>query len=98
MPFYLRKSISLGPLRLNLSKTGLGASAGVKGLRVGMNALGKKYLHAGRGGLYYRRSLESQQPASEAAPRHKKTAWLWIALVLAFIVADHFWHVSKLLK
>lgn len=58
MPFYIRKAFSLGPLRFNLSKSGLGLSAGVKGLRVGVTAKGKGYLHAGRGGLYYRQSLE----------------------------------------
>ncbi|WP_444460021.1 DUF4236 domain-containing protein [Rhodobacter capsulatus] len=30
MPFYLRDSVSLGPFRINLSKSGLGISAGIK--------------------------------------------------------------------
>ena len=34
MPFYLRKSLSLGPIRFNLSKSGLGASVGVTGMRL----------------------------------------------------------------
>ncbi|HET9947751.1 MAG TPA: DUF4236 domain-containing protein, partial [Longimicrobiales bacterium] len=55
--FYLRKSLKLGPLRLNLSKSGVGMSVGVPGLRVGMSPRGRSYLHAGRGGLYYRTSL-----------------------------------------
>ena len=59
MPFYIRKSISLGPVRFNLSKSGLGVSLGVKGLRVGTGPRGK-YLHMGRGGLYYRTSLEGK--------------------------------------
>ena len=68
MGWYLRKSLKLGPLRINLSKSGLGASVGVKGLRVGTGPRGK-YLHAGREGLYYRRSLESKgDSASEASP------------------------------
>lgn len=29
MPFYLRKSVSLGPFRFKLSKSGIGVSAGV---------------------------------------------------------------------
>jgi hypothetical protein len=29
MGFYLRKSVSVGPLRFNLSKSGVGVSAGV---------------------------------------------------------------------
>ena len=35
MGWYLRKSLKLGPLRFNLSKSGIGTSIGVKGLRVG---------------------------------------------------------------
>lgn len=58
MGFYLRKSISVGPLRFNLSKPGIGVSAGVKGLRFGVGPRGN-YVHMGRGGLYYRATLPS---------------------------------------
>ena len=58
MPFYLRKAISAGPFRFNLSKSGVGLSVGVKGLRFGIGPRGN-YIHAGRGGLYYRTSLNS---------------------------------------
>jgi len=54
MPFYLRKSFRLGPLRLNLSKRGVGVSGGVTGARIGIDATGREYVHAGRRGLYYR--------------------------------------------
>lgn len=71
MGWYLRKSLRLGPLRFNLSKSGLGASVGIKGLRVGTGPRGR-YLHAGREGLYYRASLEEPvQPepgAGDVAP------------------------------
>ena len=40
MGFYLRKSISVGPLRFNLSKSGVGVSAGVKGFRFGASPRG----------------------------------------------------------
>jgi hypothetical protein len=56
MGFYLRKSIKVGPLRFNLSKSGVGVSAGVKGLRFGVGPRGN-YVHMGRGGLYYRATL-----------------------------------------
>ncbi len=56
MPFYIRKGIHLGPVRLNLSKSGLGVSVGGKGLRAGIDADGKTYTHAGRYGLYHRSS------------------------------------------
>lgn len=64
MGLYLRKSFKAGPVRLNLSKRGLGASVGVKGLRVGTSASGRNYVHAGRGGLYYRKSLSSGKGTS----------------------------------
>ncbi len=57
MGFYLRKSFRLGPLRLNLSRSGVGLSAGVPGGRLGVSAKGHAYVHAGHGGLYYRRDL-----------------------------------------
>ena len=56
MPFFLRKAISTGPFRFNLSKSGIGLSVGVKGLRFGTGPRGN-YIYAGRGGLYYRKSL-----------------------------------------
>ncbi len=59
MGFYLRKSFRLGPVRLNLSKSGLGFSAGVRGARIGVTPSGRSYIHAGRGGLYLKENLAS---------------------------------------
>ncbi len=59
MGWYLKKSFPFGPLRINLSKSGIGASVGVKGLRVSTGPKGRQ-LNAGREGLYYRASLNSQ--------------------------------------
>jgi hypothetical protein len=56
MSWYIRKSLSLGPLRLNSSRSGLGASFGVKGARISVGPRGS-YVHVGRGGLYYRQNL-----------------------------------------
>lgn len=50
------KSISVGPLRFNLSKSGIGVFAGVTGLRFGVGPRGN-YVHMGRGGLYFRATL-----------------------------------------
>lgn len=69
MGFYLRKSISLGPLRFNLSKSGIGVSAGIRGLRIGGGPRGN-YVHMGREGLYYRKTLSSRpgrQPAASSS-------------------------------
>ncbi len=66
MSLFLRKAFRLGPVRLNLSKSGLGLSAGVKGARLGLGRRGK-YVHAGRHGLYYRKQLASGKPATTLA-------------------------------
>lgn len=49
MGFYLRKSVRVGPLRFNVSGSGVGVSAGVCGLRVGSGPP-CNYVHVGRGG------------------------------------------------
>ncbi|MBW3469485.1 DUF4236 domain-containing protein [Arthrospiribacter ruber] len=59
MAFYLRKGFNFGPLRVNLSKSGLGFSAGVKGARIGINSQGRSYVHGGRHGMYYRKNIGS---------------------------------------
>lgn len=66
MSFYLRKSFRMGPVRFNLSKSGFGVSAGVTGARVGLTSQGRPYVHAGRGGVYMRRYLDSK---AKTAPR-----------------------------
>jgi len=70
MPFYIRKSVSVGPFRLNFSKGGVGASVGVKGFRVGTGPRGH-YVHAGVGGLYYRSSVGrvGERRATGSTPR-----------------------------
>lgn len=61
MGLYIRKSLSVGPFRFNLSKSGIGVSTGVRGFRVGAGPRGN-YVHMGRGGLYFRQSLDSAHP------------------------------------
>lgn len=65
MGFYIRKSLRVGPLRFNLSKSGVGVSAGIPGFRVGMGPRGN-YIHAGRGGIYYRATIPSSRTRSQA--------------------------------
>jgi len=72
MGFYLRKSVKVGPLRFNLSKSGIGVSAGVKGFRVGSGPRGN-YVHMGRGGLYYRATIPSaSRPQAPSLPRSER--------------------------
>jgi len=60
MGFYLRKSISVGPFRFNLSKSGIGVSTGVPGFRLGFGPRGN-YVHMGLNGFYYRKTLSSDE-------------------------------------
>jgi Protein of unknown function (DUF4236) len=50
---YIRKYVQYGPFRLNRSKSGLGVSVGVPGLRVGSGPRGN-YVHMGRYGAFSR--------------------------------------------
>jgi len=43
MGFYYRKSVNLGPFRVNIGKSGLGYSVGGRGFRVGKSSRGRKY-------------------------------------------------------
>lgn len=60
MSFFLRKSFRAGPIRLNLSESGIGVSADVSGARLGINKDGA-YMHGGRHGVYYREQLGKRQ-------------------------------------
>ncbi len=68
MPFYIRKSVSAGPFRFNFSRGGVGLSVGVRGLRLGTGPRGH-YVHAGRGGLYYRKTLNASRSARDGERR-----------------------------
>lgn len=68
MAWYIRKSFKLGSLlRLNLSKSGVGYSFGVKGARIAHGPRGN-YVHVGRYGLYYRQALPSNKGAPVSIP------------------------------
>lgn len=60
MGWYIRKSVKMGPVRFNLSKSGIGASVGITGFRIGIKPNGRSYIHAGRYGFYYREEFGSK--------------------------------------
>ena len=43
MALRFRKSLSFGPIRVNFSKKGVGASVGVRGFRTGIKSDGTRY-------------------------------------------------------
>lgn len=79
MGWSLRRSFTLGPLRINLSKKGVGASVGVRGFRLGQDAGGRNYSQVSIPGTgiyrryYYRTNLLGQQPGSAPLPVNQPT-------------------------
>lgn len=67
MPFYIRKSLKAGPLRFNLSKSGVGVSTSIRGFRVGTGPRGN-YVHIGRNGTYYRATAPYQNTINRYHP------------------------------
>ena len=43
MGFYYRKSVGVGPFRVNIGKSGVGYSVGGRGFRTGVSSTGRKY-------------------------------------------------------
>ena len=83
MGFGFRKSIKIGPARINLSKSGIGASIGVPGARITKRANGKTQTTLGipGTGLYYtsQSSTSKKQPTKKEQEQqilaeHKKNA------------------------
>src|SRR5207247_7265729 len=95
MGWFLRKSFRVGPLRLNLSKRGIGASVGVKGARLGVDATGKPYAAGGRYGVYFRERLGPSRPgqavggiesSAEGQTPHPSGRRRWMVVVLALVI------------
>jgi len=84
MGLYIRKSFRAGPIRFNLSKSGLGASAGVTGARVGTGPRGA-YVHGGRHGLYYRKYASSGKSRSQKAGSDSEGCATLILIAIAVV-------------
>lgn len=79
MGLFFKKSKSFGLLKLNFSKSGIGMSFGVKGLRISKNSKGT-YLNAGKNGVYYRKKIdvaESEQTIQEIQQEEKQTVAIY---------------------
>jgi hypothetical protein len=68
MGYFFRRSANLGAFRLNFSKSGIGASVGVKGARLTMTPRGTTYITVGRNGFYYRETISNRTPRSSQTP------------------------------
>ncbi|MBD5427793.1 MAG: DUF4236 domain-containing protein [Treponema sp.] len=99
MGFSFRKSVKIGPVRVNVSKSGVGVSAGVKGARVGINSKGKVYGSAGVKGFQYRTQFGTQagaknpeeaeilmQPSEKIETPVMLLSWGIVVLGAAFVI------------
>src|SRR5712691_3553593 len=68
MGFFFRRSTRVGPFRLNFSRSGIGASVGVKGARLTMTPRGTTYVTVGSHGFYYRETLSSRDDIRRVHP------------------------------
>ena len=91
MGLRIRRSVQLFPgVRLNLGKTGVGISAGVRGLRVGIDSRGRKYGSAGLPGTGLSiREYEHEHRELPPPGRHieiQPLGWLVIIALVAFLL------------
>jgi Protein of unknown function (DUF4236) len=74
MGWRFQKRLSMGPLRVNLSRRGIGTSVGIPGLRIGQSATGRRYLTIGLpgSGLSYTKALprsrQTRRTSSQVPP------------------------------
>ena len=76
MGFRLQRRISLGKfVRLNISKSGVGVSVGITGLRISRGPRGTHFSIGLPGtGLSYRKQLSSKRRKKESQPRARTSA------------------------
>lgn len=82
MGFYFRRSVNLGPFRVNLSRGGVGWSVGGRGFRTGRSGRGRKYTTVSipGTGMGYRTSSRGCLLALAAVPAAIGGAILWRTL------------------
>jgi len=100
MGFFFRRSISFGPFRINFSKSGIGASVGVRGFRTGVSSTGRRTTRVsipGTGvGYQYNHPKEQGEEGSEApmAEPEVKGQIVLLFVVLLSLGGIIFWAAS----
>ena len=86
MGFRYRKSVKLGGLRINFSKSGIGYSYGVKGLRYTKTAKGKDRVTASipGTGLSWTTESSSKRKSKISEPIKSQGKQYWLERVLLF--------------
>ena len=93
MGFSFRKSIGVGPFRLNLSKSGVGVSTGVKGARISTGPSGTK-VYGGWGPFRYQKQVA---PGVGAIGPGRRGGW-GIGTVVMLIIVVGVWAFTKYYK
>lgn len=88
MGFRFRKSKNIGPLRLTLSKKGIGASVGVKGFRVTKTASGRTRTTASvpGTGLSYVTERTNTQAGGKMIKKNKKVLWIVLGVIAGLCI------------
>lgn len=93
-----RKRFKVGPININLSRSGVGGSIGTKGARVGKDAKGRTYTHLSvpKTGVYKRQyhdnepdtieTVTTNVPVEHREPSKKKKSSCFVFLVAVLIV------------
>lgn len=84
MGFNFRKSINLGfGSRLNLSKSGIGTSIGIKGARIGAGPKGTRVTGSVPGtGLYYTKNINTKKGSDSQIESEKKQGLKFLFIIL----------------
>jgi hypothetical protein len=74
MGFFFRRSVGIGPFRINLSKRGVGVSVGVRGFRTGISSTGRRStrLSIPGTGIGYQVEHGKGDSPRESAPGHER--------------------------
>jgi len=93
MSIRFRKSIKLGPFRINLSSKGIGTSVGVKGLRTGVRADGSRYTNVSLPGTGISSQINHEKsrntdstPEPAEAPSSGSGGFFLLLMVLAILL------------
>lgn len=76
MGFFFRRSVGIGPFRINLSKRGVGVSVGVRGFRTGISSTGRRStrLSIPGTGIGYQVEHGKNDSPHESAPEYERFA------------------------
>jgi len=98
MGFYVRKSINFGPLRVNLSKSGVGYSVGGRGFRTGVRADGRRYTRVSVPGTGVGYHTTHGRAAPRGAAPSGGGCLLYLALLGGAATIGAVWPVSAIAR